>query len=164
MTLTSILDETEDACLSTVAKVGSLVTKENQSTSCNSCLRVDLRRAQVEGHLDPKKRAAIARSFIEARLERPSQVLDWLGESHDIEQDIRSFREEAHGLGHAKTMDEIRSVEARAAETYWRAFQKAVPSKLEFKSRSTRARNRQYNASDPVNADCGAFEFILLAE
>ena len=32
------------------------------------------------------------------------------------------------------------------------AFQKAVPSKLEFKSRSTRGRNRQYNASDPVNA------------
>jgi len=79
-------------------------------------------------------------------------VLNWLGESHDTERDIRSFREEAHGLGHAKTVDEIRSVEARAAETYWRAFQKAVPSKLEFKSRSTRARNRQYNASDPVNA------------
>ena len=115
-------------------------------------IRGDLRRAQVEAHLDPKKRVTIARSFIEAKLERSDQVLNWLGESHDIERDIRSFREEAHGLGHAKTVDEIRSVEARAAETYWRAFQKAVPSKLEFKSRSSRARNRQYNASDPVNA------------
>ena len=115
-------------------------------------IRGDLRRAQVEAHLDSEKRVAIARSFIEAKLERSDQVLNWLGESHDIEQDIRSFREEAHGLGHAKTVDEIRSVEARAAETYWRAFQKAVPSKLEFKSRSSKARNRQYNASDPVNA------------
>jgi CRISPR-associated protein Cas1 len=115
-------------------------------------IRGDLRRAQVEAHLDSEKRVAVARSFIEAKLERSDQVLNWLGESHDIEQDIRSFREEAHGLGHAKTVDEIRNVEARGAETYWRAFQKAVPSKLEFRSRSTRARNRQYNASDPVNA------------
>jgi len=115
-------------------------------------IRGDLRRVQVEAHLDPKKRVTIARSFIEAKLERSDQVLNWLGESYDIERDIRSFREEAHGLGHAKTVDEIRSVEARAAETYWRAFQKAVPSKLEFRSRSTKARNRQYNASDPVNA------------
>jgi len=115
-------------------------------------IRGDLRRAQVEAHLDSEKRVAIARSFIEAKLERSDQVLGWLGESHDIEQDIRSFREEAHGLDHAKTVDEIRSVEARAAETYWRAFQKAVPVKLEFRSRSSKARNRQYNASDPVNA------------
>jgi len=115
-------------------------------------IRGDLRRAQVEAHLDSEKRVAIARSFIEAKLERSDQVLNWLGESHDMERDIRSFREEAYGLGHAKTVDEIRSVEARAAETYWRAFQKAVPSKLEFRSRSSRARNRQYNASDPVNA------------
>jgi CRISP-associated protein Cas1 len=115
-------------------------------------IRGDLRRAQVEAHLDSEKRVAIARSFIEAKLERSDQVLNWLGESHDIERDIRSFREETHGLCHVKTVDEIRSVEARAAETYWRAFQRAVPSKLEFKSRSSKARNRQYNASDPVNA------------
>jgi len=43
-------------------------------------------------------------------------------------------------------------VEAHAAEFYWRTFQKAMPAKLEFRSRSSRARNRQYNASDPVNA------------
>ena len=115
-------------------------------------VRGDLRRAQVEAHLNPKKRLTIARSIIEAKLERSDQVLNWLGESHDMEREIRSFREEAHGLGHAKMVDEIRSVEARAAETYWRAFQKAVPVKLEFKSRSSKARNRQYNASDPVNA------------
>lgn len=115
-------------------------------------IRGDLRRAQIEAHLDPKKRAAIARSFIEAKLERSRQVLNWPGESHDVEREIRSFASQACTLDHASTVDEIRSVEARAAEIYWRAFQKAVPAKLEFRSRSSKARNRQYNASDPVNA------------
>jgi len=115
-------------------------------------IRGDLRRAQVEAHLDPKRRLVIARSFIEAKLERSNQVLNWLGESHDTERETRSFAEESRALSYAKTVDEVRSVEARAAEVYWRAFQKAVPAKLEFRSRSTRARNRQYNASDPVNS------------
>jgi CRISPR-associated protein Cas1 len=115
-------------------------------------IRGDLRRAQVEAHLDQKKRLTIARSLIEAKLERSSQVLDWLKESHDIEREILSFEEESRALGYVQTVDEVRTVEARAAESYWRAFQKAVPVKLEFRSRSTKARNRQYNASDPVNA------------
>jgi len=115
-------------------------------------IRGDLRRAQVEAHLDPKKWLAISRSFIEAKLERSNQVLNWLGESHDMEREIQSFGEEANALEHVETVDEVRSVEARAAEVYWRAFQKAVPAKLEFRSRSTKARNRQYNASDPINA------------
>jgi CRISPR-associated protein Cas1 len=112
----------------------------------------DLCRAQVEAHLDPKKRVTIARSFIEAKLERSNQVLRWLGENRDVEREIRSFISEACTLGQARTVDEVRSVEARAAEVYWRAFQNAVPAKLEFRSRSSKARNRQYNASDPVNA------------
>jgi len=115
-------------------------------------IRGDLRRAQVEAHLHPKKRVAIARSFIEAKLERSGQILDWIRENYDIETEMRRFRKEAITLGQAGTVDEIRTVEAHAAEFYWQAFQKIVPSKLEFKSRSTRARNRQFNASDPVNA------------
>jgi len=115
-------------------------------------IRGDLRRAQVEAHLDSEKRVAIARSFIEAKLERSHQLLSWLGESHDVERESRFFALEAHAMVHAKTVDEVRSIEARAAEIYWRAFQRAVPARLEFKGRSSRARNRQYNASDPVNA------------
>jgi len=115
-------------------------------------IRGDLRRAQVEAHLDSRKRLAIARSFIEAKLERSGQVLDWIRESCDIETEMRLFRKETCSLGDANTVDDVRSVEAHAAEAYWQAFQKAVPAKLEFKSRSSRARNRQFNASDPVNA------------
>ena len=116
-------------------------------------IRGDLRRAQVEAHLDSEKRLMIARAFIEAKLERSGQILDWLGESHDIEGEIRRFRKEACALRSAKTVDQIRSVEARSAEVYWQAFQKAVPSKLEFRSRSMKARSRRArNASDPVNA------------
>jgi len=115
-------------------------------------IRGDLRRAQVEAHLDPKKRLTIARSFIEAKLERSNQILNWLGESHDVERESRFFVSESYTLAYASTVDEVRRAEAHAAEIYWRAFQKAVPSKLEFRSRSSKARNRQYNASDPVNA------------
>jgi len=115
-------------------------------------IRGDLRRAQVEAHLDSEKRVAIARSFIEAKLERSGQILDWIRESYDIETEMRRFREEISTLCQARTVDEIRTVEAHAAEAYWQAFQKVVPRKLEFRSRSSRARNRQYNASNPVNA------------
>jgi CRISPR-associated protein Cas1 len=115
-------------------------------------IRGDLRRAQVEAHLDSEKRLTIARSFIEEKLERSSQVLHWLRESHDVEQEIRRFNREACALPKAKTVDDVRGVEGHAAEFYWQAFKKAVPAKLEFKSRSTKARRRQYNASDPVNA------------
>jgi CRISPR-associated protein Cas1 len=115
-------------------------------------IRGDLRRAQVEAHLNSEKCLIIARSFIEAKLERSAQVLDWLGESHDIEQEIRCFEKEGCELDKAKTVDNILDVEGHGAEFYWQAFKKAVPSKLEFRSRSTRVRNPQYNASDPVNA------------
>jgi CRISPR-associated protein Cas1 len=115
-------------------------------------IRGDLRRAQVEAYLDSGKRFTVARSFIEAKLERSGQVLDWLRESHDVEREIRRFRKEACALRKAKTVEDVRGVEAHAAEFYWQAFQKAVPSKLEFRSRSSRARGRQFNASDPVNA------------
>jgi len=115
-------------------------------------IRGDLRKAQVEAYLDMKRRLVIARTFIEAKLERSGQILDWLKESHDVDKEIRRFKKEANNLTETKTVDHVRGVEGRAAEIYWQAFQKAVPLKLEFKTRSTRARNRQYNASDPVNA------------
>jgi len=115
-------------------------------------VRGELRRAQVEAHLDQKKRAAIARSFIQAKLERSGQVLDWIGQGYDVETEMRRFSEQIRTLPDAKTVDEIRSAEAYAAEAYWQAFQKVVPRKLEFRSRSSKARNRQFNASDPVNA------------
>lgn len=113
----------------------------------------DPRRAQMEAHLDSEVRLRIARAFIEAKLERSSQVLQWLRERHDVEQEIRRFNREACALPKAKTVNDVRGVEGRAAEFYWQAFQKAVPSKLEFRGRSVKARSRRpQNASDPVNA------------
>ena len=54
-------------------------------------IRGDLKRSQVEAHLDPKKRLTIAQSLIQAKLERSRQVLNWLKESHDIERESLSF-------------------------------------------------------------------------
>jgi CRISPR-associated protein Cas1 len=115
-------------------------------------LRADLRRAQLEAYSDIEKRVRIARVLIEAKLERSSQVLDWMHETHDIETELRSFKKEAYRLASAQTVDDVRGCEGRAAEIYWQAFQQTVPLRLEFKARSTRARNRQNNANDPVNA------------
>lgn len=115
-------------------------------------LRADLRRAQLEAYSNSEKRVRIARALIEAKLERSGQILDWLRETHDIETEFRRFKKEASRLASAQTVDAVRSCEGRAADFYWRAWQKAVPARLEFRSRSTRARNHQNNASDPVNA------------
>src|SRR5208282_4801659 len=114
--------------------------------------RGDLRRSQVEAYLDSEKRLAIVKSLIQAKLEHSTIVLEWLRETHDIELEIRRFRKESSGLSNTRTVDDVRRVEARAAQFFWDAFAKAVPLKLEFKSRSTRARHRQNNASDPTNA------------
>jgi len=114
-------------------------------------IRGDLRRAQVEAYLDSAKRLAIVKSLIRAKLAHSSCVLEWLGENYDVELEIRRFKKEASGLGNAKTVDDVRGVEGRAAEFYWHAFQTAVPLKLEFKSRSTRARHRPNNANNPTD-------------
>jgi len=115
-------------------------------------IRGDLHRAQVETHLDQTKRLAIARALIRAKLDRSGEVLDWVQETYDVERDVRRFKKEAANLGIARTVDDVRTVEGRSAEFYWLAFQETVPSKLEFKGRSNKARNRHYNANDPVNA------------
>lgn len=121
------------------------------STMPPQSIRGDLRKAQVEAYLDSKIRLTVARSLIEAKLERSNQILNWLRETHDIELEIRRFKKEASKLISATHIHDVRGIEGRAAQFYWAAFQKAVPSKLEFRSRSTSIRKRQNNANDPTN-------------
>jgi len=112
-------------------------------------IRADLRRSQLEAYLNDEERLSIAREFVSAKLERSAQILNWLREKFDVEREFRCFSKERLGLVRAKTVNEVRTVEGRSADFYWRAFQKVVPSKLEFKSRRSGSR---YNASDPTNA------------
>jgi len=112
-------------------------------------IRADVRRAQLEAYLNDEKRLSIAREFVSAKLERSAQILNWLREKYDVEKEFRCFSKERLGLVRAKTVNEVRTVEGRSADFYWRAFAKVVPKKLEFKSRRSGSR---YNASDPTNA------------
>jgi len=112
-------------------------------------IRADVRRAQLEAYLNDEKRLSMAREFVDAKLERSMVVLDWLREKYDIEREVRCFNKERLSLERAKTVNEVRTVEGRSADFYWRAFAKVVPKKLEFKSRRSGSR---YNASDPTNA------------
>jgi len=112
-------------------------------------IRADVRRAQLEAYLNDEKRVEIAREFVSAKLERSAQILNWLREKFDVEKEFRCFSKERLGLVRAKTVNEVRTVEGRSADFYWRAFAEVVPRKLEFKSRRSGSR---YNASDPTNA------------
>jgi len=112
-------------------------------------IRADVRRAQLEAYLNSEKRLSIAREFVDVKLDRSLQVLNWIRETHDIEKEVRCFNKERLGLARAKGVNEVRTVEGRSADFYWRAFAKVVPRKFEFKSRRSGSR---YNASDPTNA------------
>jgi len=112
-------------------------------------IRADVRRVQLEAYLNDEKRLSIARELVDAKLERSTQVLNWIREKYDVEREFRCFSKERLGLDRAKSVNEVRTAEGRSADFYWRAFAKVVPSKLEFKSRRSGSR---YNASDPANA------------
>jgi len=113
-------------------------------------IRTDVRRTQLEAYLNDERRVEIAREFVDVKLDRSAQILNWLREKYDIEKEFRSFGKERLGLGRAKTVNEIRTVEGQCANHYWTSFAKDVPRKLEFKSRRIR-NSRPNNASDPVN-------------
>ena len=74
-------------------------------------------------------------------------MLNWIRGKYYVDKEFRSFNKERLGLSRAKTVNEVRTVEGRCADFYWRAFAKVVPRKLEFKSRRLRI-SRPNNASD----------------
>jgi CRISPR-associated protein Cas1 len=113
-------------------------------------VKADLRVAQIDSYRDPQKRFTIAHAIVEAKIQRSLDVLCWLGERYDIERKIREAKKEASSLPKARTINDLRVVEARVAQKYWEAFQSVTPETFCFQSRLIRNR-RPNNASDPVN-------------
>jgi CRISP-associated protein Cas1 len=112
-------------------------------------VKADLRAAQIQAANDPKKKFAIVRTLVQAKIARSLQVLDWLDERYDIAKESQLTRLEASKLRRATTVPDIRLVEGRVARRYWEAFGKAMPAHLDFQGRMTSS--HQNNASDPVN-------------
>jgi CRISPR-associated protein Cas1 len=113
-------------------------------------IKADLRAAQFQAANDPERKFTIAKTFVQAKIARSLEVLDWLEERHDIQHEIVLAKHEAMKLGKASSVKQLRTVEGRTALRYWQAYQKALPESLGFKGRLTTTRNNY--ATDPVNA------------
>ena len=113
-------------------------------------IKADLRAAQFQAASDPSEKFRIAHAFVEAKIARSLQVLDWLGQRYDIDREVRITKNEAARLGNATNVPQLRTVEGRVALRYWEAFRKALPEWLDFQGRMTAT--HQNNASDPFNA------------
>jgi CRISPR-associated protein Cas1 len=113
-------------------------------------IKADLRAAQFQAASNPERKFNIAYAFVEAKIQRSLQLLDWLGERYDIERETRIAKREASKLKEASTVIQLRTVEGRTALRYWEAYRKAIPERLRFEGRTTTSHNN--NATDPVNA------------
>ena len=112
-------------------------------------VKADLRAAQIQAANDPQKKFTIAKALVQAKTARSLQVLDWLGQRYDIQQEIQVTKLESSKLGRASTVVDLRVVEGRIARRYWETFTKVLPEHLDFQGRMTSS--HQNNASDPVN-------------
>lgn len=112
-------------------------------------VKADLRAAQFQAANNPKEKFTIAKALVQAKIARSLQVLDWLGQRHDIPRQIQVAKLESSKLGRATTVADLRVVEGRVARRYWEAFGKVLPEHLDFQGRMTSS--HQNNASDPVN-------------
>jgi len=113
-------------------------------------VKADLRVGQIHAADNPEKKFRIASRFVEAKVRRSLEVLDSLAQRYDIAREVRAARLEASRLGKATTVAELRIIEGRVAQAYWRAYCKAMPQQFEFQGRMTTRHNN--NASDPVNS------------
>jgi len=125
-------------------------------------VKADAKIAQIHAADDPKKKFALAKAFVEAKIARSLQVLDWAEESHDIAREALRATREASKLRKATTVADLRIIEGRVARSYWAAYCKAMPQHLEFQGRMTTKHNN--NASDPVNSSLNYGYGFLQAE
>jgi CRISPR-associated protein Cas1 len=112
-------------------------------------VKADLRAAQIQAANDPRKKFAIAKALVQAKIARSLQVLDWLAERYDIQRDVQLAKKVAVNLSGVEDVGELRSVEGRVAIKYWHAFRSIVPECFDFDGRMTSS--HQNNASDPFN-------------
>jgi CRISPR-associated protein Cas1 len=77
------------------------------------------------------------------------QVLEWLGERHDVKRELELSRREAKALPEVASLAKLRTVESRVASHYWEAYHKVLPNSSGFLGR--KLTSRQMNATDAVN-------------
>ena len=113
-------------------------------------VKADIRVAQIQAAINPEKKLAIARAFVQGKLNRSIEVLTWLSERYDIQKELVAAKGEAVKTLQTQTVNELRTVEGRTALRYWETFRKILPESLHFEGRVTGTHNE--NANDPFNA------------
>jgi CRISPR-associated protein Cas1 len=113
-------------------------------------VKADIRAAQFQAASNPQRKFTIAKAFVQAKIARSLQVLDWLRQRYDIEREVQVTKREASKLPKASTVIELRTVEGRTALGYWQAYAKVLPEWLRFEGRMTNT--KAMNATEPVNA------------
>lgn len=109
----------------------------------------ELRSAQWQAANDPKTCFPIARAFVQGKVARTIQVLDYLSELHDLTREVQTVAEQSLKLDYATTVREASIIEAQIANRYWWALARLLPNHLSFDGRQS---GRMRNSSDPVNA------------
>jgi CRISPR-associated protein Cas1 len=113
-------------------------------------VKADLRVSQIQAATNPESKLAIAKAFVQGKLNRSLEVLTWLSERYDIQDELRAAKAEAVKALQTRNVNELRTVEGRTALRYWEALRKILPESLAFEGRVTGTHNQ--NATDPFNA------------
>jgi CRISPR-associated protein Cas1 len=113
-------------------------------------VKADIRVAQIQAATNPEKKLSVARAFVQGKLNRSLEVLTWLSERYDIQEELRAAKGETVKTLQTLTVNELRTVEGRTALRYWETFRKILPESLHFQGRMTGTHNE--NATDAFNA------------
>jgi CRISP-associated protein Cas1 len=125
-------------------------------------VQVKTKFAQYRAFDNPKKRLELAKKFVEAKLIKTQEVLEYLNQRYpdiDVELPVQVDQ-----LDDSKNIREVMGIEGVVAAFYWREIQKIIPDKLEFSSRAVGRTNRPSGASDWVNCMLNYGYSLLEAE
>jgi len=125
-------------------------------------VQVKTKFAQYRAFDNPKKRLELAQKFIEAKLIKTQEVLQYLNQRYstiDTELPVQVYQ-----LAKARDIREVMGIEGVVAAFYWHEIQKIIPDKFEFSSRAIGRTNRPMGASDWVNCMLNYGYSLLEAE
>jgi len=117
--------------------------------------------AQYHAFENKENRIKIARSFIDAKIDKSTVVLDFLNQRYPtVDFD---FSEDVDKLKKINTIGGILGVEGGVAYKYWNEFSKSIPEKYDLESRINQS-GRAIGAGDMVNAMLNYGYALLEAE
>jgi len=125
-------------------------------------VQVKTKFAQYRAFDNPKKRLELAQKFIEAKLIKTQEVIEYLNQRYpiiDTELPVQVYQ-----LAKAREIREVMGIEGVVAAFYWHEIQKIIPDKFEFSSRAIGRTNRPMGASDWVNCMLNYGDALLEAE